>query len=276
MKNLTLADVEDYHARFLTARGAKLVVVGDITQADLTGRLGFLAKLPGRDVKLPPVPAAPAISKTRLYIVDVPKAAQTEFRVGYVTGLTYDATGEFYRAGLMNYILGGAFNSRLNLNLREDKAWTYGARSGFTGSKYSGTFTFSSGIRADATGGALTEILKELNAYAQQGITAEELAFTQSALGQRDALLYETPLQKAGFIRRIMDYNLPADYTDTQNKILATMQKSEIDRVAAKRIKTDAVNLLLVGDKSKILPAVQHFGFEIIELTPEGTPVVPQ
>ena len=276
VKNLTLADVEDYHARFLTARGAKLVVVGDITQADLTGRLGFLAKLPGRDVKLPPVPAAPAISKTRLYIVDVPKAAQTEFRVGYVTGLTYDATGEFYRAGLMNYILGGAFNSRLNLNLREDKAWTYGARSGFTGSKYSGSFTFSSGIRVDATGGALTEILKELNAYAQQGITAEELAFTQSALGQRDALLYETPLQKAGFIRRIMDYNLPADYTDTQNKILATMQKSEIDRVAAKRIKTDAVNLLLVGDKSKILPAVQHFGFEIIELTPEGTPVVPQ
>jgi zinc protease len=275
VQSLTLADVEDYHARFLTARGAKLVVVGDITQADIVGRLGFLGKLPARDVKLPAVPAAPAVAKTRLYIVDVPKAAQTEFRVGYVTGLTYDATGEFYRAGLMNYILGGAFNSRLNLNLREDKAWTYGARSGFTGSKYPGTFTFSSGIRADATGGALTEVLKELNAYAQKGITAEELAFTQSALGQRDALLYETPLQKAGFIRRIMDYDLAGDFVDAQNKILATMQKSEIDRVAAKWIKTDAVNILLVGDKSKILPAVQHFGFDIVELTPDGTPVVP-
>lgn len=276
VKNLTLADVEDYHARFLTARGAKLVVVGDITREEIVGRLGFLAKLPARDVKLPAVPAAPAVAKTRLYVVDVPKAAQTEFRVGYVTGLTYDATGDFYRAGLMNYILGGAFNSRLNLNLREDKAWTYGARSGFTASKYSGSFTFSSGIRVDATGGALTEVLKELNAYAQKGITAEELAFTQSALGQRDALLYETPLQKAGFIRRIMDYDLPGDFVDTQNKILATIEKSEIDRVAAKWIKTDAVNILLVGDKAKILPAIAHFGYEIIELTPDGTPLVPR
>ena len=276
VKNLTLADVEAYHARFLTARGAKLVVVGDITREEIVGRLGFLAKLPARDVQLPAVPAAPALAKTRLYIVDVPKAAQTEFRVGYVTGLTYDATGDYYRAGLMNYILGGAFNSRLNLNLREDKAWTYGARSGFTGSKYSGSFTFSSGIRVDATGGALTEVLQELNAYAQKGITAEELAFTQSALGQRDALLYETPLQKAGFIRRIMDYNLPGDFVDAQNKILATMQKSEIDRVAAKWIKTDALNILLVGDKSKILPAIAHFGYEVIELTADGQPVVPR
>jgi zinc protease len=276
VRALTLADVEDYHARFVTARGAKLVVVGDITQADITGRLGFLAKLPARDVKLPAVPAAPAVAKTRVYVVDVPKAAQTEFRVGYVTGLKYDVTGEFYRAGLMNYILGGAFNSRLNMNLREDKAWTYGARSGFTASKYSGNFTFSSGIRADATGGALTEILQELNAYAKSGITTDELTFTQSALGQRDALLYETPLQKAGFIRRIMDYDLPGDFVDTQNKILATMPKSEIDRLAAKWIKTDAVNILLVGDKTKILPAIAHFGYEVTELTPDGTPVVPQ
>jgi zinc protease len=276
VRALTLADIEDYHARFLTARGAKLVVVGDITQADITGRLGFLAKLPAREVKLPAVPAAPAVAKTRVYVVDVPKAAQTEFRVGYVTGLKYDVTGEFYRAGLMNYILGGAFSSRLNLNLREDKAWTYGARSGFTASKYSGSFTFSSGIRADATGGALTEILKELTTYAKSGITADELAFTQSALGQRDALLYETPLQKAGFIRRIMDYDLPADFVDTQNKILATMPKSEIDRLAAKWVKTDAVNILLVGDKTKILPAIAHFGYEVTELTPDGTPVVPQ
>jgi zinc protease len=276
VRALTLADVEDYHARFVTARGAKLVVVGDITQADITGRLGFLAKLPARDAKLPAVPAAPAVAKTRVYVVDVPKAAQTEFRVGYVTGLKYDVTGEFYRAGLMNYILGGAFNSRLNLNLREDKAWTYGARSGFTASKYSGNFTFSSGIRADATGGALTEILQELNAYAKSGITTDELTFTQSALGQRDALLYETPLQKAGFIRRIMDYDLPGDFVDTQNKILATMPKSEIDRLAAKWIKTDAVNILLVGDKTKILPAIAHFGYEVTELTPDGTPVVPQ
>jgi len=273
VKSLTLQDVEGYYARAITARGAKVVVVGDITQQEIVGRLGFLAKLPVRDVKLPAVPAAPAIAKTRIYVVDVPKAAQTEFRVGYMTGLKYDATGDYYRAMLMNYPLGAAFSSRVNLNLREDKAWTYGARTSFTASKYSGTFAFSSGIKADATGGALTEVLKELNQYAQGGITAEELAFTKSALGQRDALLYETPLQKAGFIRRIMDYDLPADFVDTQNKILATIDKAEIDRLAAKWIQTKAIHILLVGDKSKILPAVKDFGFDVVELTPDGAPV---
>ncbi|MCX6955714.1 MAG: pitrilysin family protein [Verrucomicrobia bacterium] len=273
VKNLTLQDIEGYYARAITARGAKVVVVGDITQQEIVGRLGFLAKLPVREVKLPAVPAAPAIAKTRIYVVDVPKAAQTEFRVGYVTGQKYDATGDYYRAMLMNYPLGAAFSSRVNLNLREDKAWTYGARTAFSASKYSGTFAFSSGIKADATGGALTEVLKELNHYAQGGITAEELAFTKSALGQRDALLYETPLQKAGFIRRILDYDLPADFVDTQNKILATIDKAEIDRIAAKWIQTKAINILLVGDKAKILPAVKDFGYDIVELTPDGAPV---
>ena len=75
----------------------------------------------------------------------------------------------------MNYPLGGDFNSRLNLNLREDKGWTYGARSGFSGDEYTGDFTFSSGIRADATDSALVEVMKEFNNYSQNGITDEEL-----------------------------------------------------------------------------------------------------
>ena len=108
------------------------------------------------------MPPAPQVDKTKIYIVDIPRSAQTEFRVGKVTNLKYDATGEFYKAGLANYNLGQAFNSRLNLNLREDKGWTYGARSGFAGDKYAGTFTFSSGIRADATDSALSEVIREI------------------------------------------------------------------------------------------------------------------
>src|SRR5260221_13722863 len=98
---------------------------------------------------MPPVPSNMSpVTKTKIYLVDVPRAAQTEFRVGYSTGLKYDATGEYYKAGLMNFTLGGDFSSRLNLNLREDKGWTYGASSRFAGDKYSGEFEFSSGIKA--------------------------------------------------------------------------------------------------------------------------------
>jgi zinc protease len=270
VKNLTLKDVEDYYANNMTSKNARLVVVGDVTEKEILGKLDFLKKLPTKEIKLPSIPATPAVDKTRVYLVDVPKAAQTEFRVGSVTGLKYDATGEFYRASLANYALGGAFNSRINLNLREDKGWTYGARSGFSGDQYSGTFTFSSGIRANATDSALVEVMKELNDYSKKGITDDEIKFMKSALGQRDALLYETGFQKAGFIGRILEYDLPANYVDTQNKILANMTKKEIDQVASKWIKPGTSNILLVGDKVKILPGLEKLGYEIIELDVNG------
>ena len=125
----------------------------------ILSKLTFLSQLPAKEIILPDLPAGPTIAKSKIYVVDIPHAAQTEFRVGYVTGLKYDATGDYYKATLANYNLGGGFNGRLNIRLREDKGWTYGARSGFTGDKYTGTFYFSSGIRADATDSALAEVL---------------------------------------------------------------------------------------------------------------------
>ncbi len=273
VQGFTLKDVEDFYARFLTRRAARLAVVGDISQKQFVEKVGFLSKLPDREVKLPNLAAAPKVEKTRIYFVDVPKAAQTEFRVGYVTGLKYDATGEYYRANLANYSLGGMFSSRLNLNLREDKAWTYGARSGFDGDKYSGTFAFNAGIRADATAQALGEVLKELGNYASSGPTAEELEFTRSAIGQSDALNYETPIQKAGFIMRMLEYNLPADYVDQQNKILAKIEQQEVKPLAARWFQTNAVNILLVGDKAKVHADLQKSGFEIVELDSNGEKV---
>ncbi len=270
VKNLTLKDVADYYNNNMTSKAAKLVVVGDITEIEILDKLVFLTKLPAREINIPPVPTTPLVDKTRIYLVDVPKAAQTEFRVGGVTGLKYDATGEYYLATLANFPLGGAFNSRLNMNLREDKGWTYGARSGFAGDKYTGTFTFSSGIRANATDSALAEVMKELKNYSKTGITDEELKFMKSALGQRDALLYETPFQKAGFIGRILEYDLPASFVDEQNRILVNLTKATVDKTGTRWIKPENANILLVGDKAKILPGLEKLGYEIIELDVNG------
>ena len=74
--------------------------------------------IPKKKITLPTVAAAPKVDKTKVYLVDIPKSAQSEFRVGYTTGLKYDATGDFYKSTLANWALGGNFNSRLNLNLR--------------------------------------------------------------------------------------------------------------------------------------------------------------
>jgi zinc protease len=269
--NLKLQDIENYYKNYMTSQGVKVVIVGDVKQEEVIPKLAFLDKLPNKKVDMPKVNGlATNIDKTKVYMVDIPKAAQSQFRVGYATGLKYDATGDYYKSRLMNYALGGDFNSRLNLNLREDKGWTYGARSSFTADEYTGDFEFSSGIRADATDSALVEVMKELKNYSENGITEAELGFMKNSLGQRDALLYETGFQKAGFIGRILDYNLPANYVDQQNKLLAKLTKKEIDAVAKKMISPDKMNILLVGDKAKILEGVKKLGYEIIELDADG------
>jgi zinc protease len=270
VNNITLNDVQAYYDSYMTSLDTKVVIVGDIKEPEVLSKLAFLNKLPSKKIVLPKVDGNPSVDKTKVYMVDVPKSAQSEFRVGYATGLKYDATGDYYKTRLMNYALGGDFNSRLNLNLREDKGWTYGARSGFVADNYSGDFSFSSGIRADATDSALVEVMTELKNYSENGITDKELAFMKNSLGQRDALLYETGPQKAGFIRRILDYNLPADYVDQQNKILAKMTKKEIDAMAKKMLHPEKMNILLVGDKAKIMTGVKKLGYEIVELDVDG------
>ncbi|MGQ0738122.1 MAG: M16 family metallopeptidase [Bacteroidota bacterium] len=271
VKNLKLQDIENYYNSNITSKGVKVVIVGDVKQEEVLPQLAFLDKLPNKKMELPKVNGdASTIDKTKVYMVDIPKAAQSQFRVGYATGLKYDATGDYYRSILMNYPLGGDFNSRLNLNLREDKGWTYGARSGFSGDEYTGEFEFSSGIRADATDSALAEVMKELNNFKENGISEAELKFMKNSLGQRDARSYETGIQKANFIRRILDYNLPANYIEQQNKILANLTKKEVDAVAKKMLNPDKMNILLVGDKAKIYDGVKKLGYEVVELDADG------
>ena len=270
LANIQFEDMQAYYDNYIGAADGRVVVVGDVKQQDVLPKLAFLTRLPMKTFSVPAPPAPKPLDKTKVYLVDIPKAAQTEFRVGYVTDLKYDATGEFYRATLTNYALGGGFNGRVNLNLREDKGWTYGARSGFAGDKYTGTFTFSSGIKAGATDSALYEVMKEITDYATTGIKEEEVAFMKSSIGQSDARNYETGLQKAAFIERILEYNLPADFVSKQTAILKGTKKQDIDVLAKKYIDPARMNILLVGDKATILPGLKRLNYEIVELNADG------
>lgn len=270
VNNITLADIQNYYNNYMTSVDAKVVVVGDITEAEAVPQLAFLDKLPKKKIELTKINPTPAVDKTKVYLVDVPKAAQSEFRVGYATGLKYDATGDYYKSNLMNFPLGGGFNSRLNLNLREDKGWTYGARAGFSGDEHSGDFEFSSGIKAGATDSALAEVMKEIRNYVANGPSNEEVAFMKSAIGQADARNYETGFQKAAFISRILNYDLPANFVAQQNKILQSMTPAQLKALAQKQLKPEKMNILLVGDKAKIIEGVKKLGYEVVELDADG------
>ncbi len=271
IRNLSVQDVENYYKKILNSQGVRVVVAGDVKKAEMEKGLTFLNKLPNRKSDLPQVDGkGKTPNQTIIYLVDIPKAAQTQFRVGYVTGIPFDAIGTHYRSRLLNYPLGGDFNSRLNLNLREDKGWTYGARSSFNSDAISGRFEFSAGIKADATDSALSEVMYEITRYRNSGITEAELLFMKKSLGQRDALQYETNMQKAGFIGRMLQYNLPADYTEKQNKIVAGLTKHEVDDLAKRLLNPEKMNILLVGDKEKIYETVKKLGYPVVELDVQG------
>ncbi len=270
VKNITLQDIQNYFNNYMTSNGAKVVVVGDIKQEEVLPKLAFLNKLPNKKIELAKVSSTPTVDKTKVYLVDVPKSAQSEFRIGYATGLKYDATGDYYKAMLANFPLGDLPNGRLFLNLREAKGWTYGAQSGFSGDKYSGDFELSTGIRGNVTDSALAEIMKEVNNYLKDGPTPDELRFMKNAIGQRDALRYETGVQKAQFISRILEYNLPSNFIEMQTKILNDMTADQLKTAANKYVQPDKLNILLVGDKATILEGVKKLGYEVVELDVDG------
>ncbi|MBB6610114.1 insulinase family protein [Pontibacter sp. Tf4] len=272
VSSITLDDVKQFYKANYSPSVSELVIVGDIAEKEIMGKLDFLKKWEKKNVTIPADTKAPAIAKTKIYFVDKPDAAQSEIRIGYVA-MPYDATGNYYKTSLMNFALGGAFNSRINLNLREDKGYTYGARSGFGGSKYAGPFTASAGVRADATAASVIEFMKEINDFRTKGITEAELQFMKNSIGQSDARKYETPGQKAGFLGRILRFDLKKDYVAKQTQILNTITKQEIDALAAKYLPSDKMHIVVVGDKKTVMPELQKLSYEVIELDTDGNPV---
>jgi len=269
---ISLDDVKGFYAAHYSPKIASITAVSDLGEGAMKKALSPFESWEGGDVATVEIKPFPELSAGTLYFIDKPEAPQSEIRIGK-RALPYDATGEYYTARIMNFPLGGAFNSRINLNLREDKGYTYGARAGFYGDKDKGVFRSSAGVRADATTASIQEFLKELTTYNASGITAEELSFTQAALGQSDARNYETPRQKLGFLNRMQSYDLAPSFVDKQAEILKGLTKAEIDALAKKHVNPENMIIVVMGDKATQLPELKTLGMPIVELDSEGDPI---
>ena len=271
--SLTVDDVRAFYAAHYSPKVASIVAVSDLDGDQLLSKLAVLKPWQGPEVAAAPLKPFPETGGTKIYLVDKPNAVQSEIRIGK-RALNYDATGEYYRAGLANFVLGGAFNSRINLNLREDKGYTYGARSMFVGEKDYGLFTAMAGVRRDTTAASIIEFDKEIRGYAEDGIQADELAFTRNAIGQRDALRYETPRQKLTFLSRIQTYGLADDFVDQQNAILRSIAADELNAIAAKHLTIEDMVIVVVGDRGAIEEDLLALGHEIVHLDAAGNVIV--
>ncbi len=275
VSRITVEDVRAFYESYMSPEITEVVVVGDISEEEALSSLAFLNNWETKNVEMPDLPEPKPGDYTKVYLMDKVGAPQSEIRIGYVSDMTYDATGEYFKTSLMNYSLGGAFNSRINLNLREDKGWTYGARSGFSGNDRGSQFTASAGIKASATDSAVVEFIKEIKGFQENGITDDELNFMRNSIGQRDARRYETPFQKAGFLGNIIRYDLDGSYVDKQAEIIQNITREEINALSKKYLNTDNAYILVVGDGASNRDKLKALGYEVVDVTEKGDIIEP-
>ncbi len=251
LSKIDLDDVKDFYTRHYAPNVTNLTVVANMPYDQIKPKLAFLDKWAKKEVKMPEITEYPEKEGTVIYIVDKPGATQSFVIFGTRT-IPYDYNGDFYKMVIANYSLGGSFNSRINLNLREEKGYTYGAYSFNSGGHYPGFWAIQSSIRVEATDSAVGEMYKEVKKYYESGITPEELATTKKSLNQADALSYETSFEKAGFLNRILSYDLPKNYVNDQNKLLNSVTVEELNAVVKKYLDPDKMIIVIVGDEGDI------------------------
>lgn len=264
LKNITLADVKAFYNKQVKPKDGQAIVVSDLSEKDILKVFDVFKTWQGKGEELDLTLPTPDTKMGVIYLVNKDDAAQSVIRIGK-RSITQDITGEFYKSYLMNFPLGGAFNSRINLNLREDKGYTYGARSYFSADKLAGAYTASAEVRADVTDKSIVEFVKEIKNYAENGITPEELAFMRKAINQKDALKYETPHAKLSFLAQILEHDLTPDFVKQRTKIVESITAEEINVLAKKHLNLKEMLMVVVGNASVLKPQLEALGYEVIE-----------
>ena len=273
VQKITRDDLVKFHGVWFRPNNVTLVVAGDTTLAEITPRLekAFAGWKPGQmpaknvaAVQLPPKPV--------VYIVDKPNASQSVILAGNVA--TLPNTPQEIATQAMNDDIGGTFSSRLNMNLREDKHWAYGAGSFLWGARGQRPYLVFAPVQTDKTKESMAEVNKELQGIlTDRPVTAEELARIQtnetlSLPGSR-----ETLDAVGNSITNLVQFRWPDDYYDTMAGHIRALKISDLDAAAKQVIYPDHLVWVVVGDRAKIEPGIRELRFgEIRFIDADGNP----
>ena len=272
VRGLTREDVLRYYAEHYVPGDATLLVVGDTTMADilpvLERELGPWKG--GRERE--PLPATEVPSRpARVFLIDRPGAPQSEIRIG--RSALRRNTPEYFPAIVMNRILGGQFSSRINMNLREKRGYTYGAHSSYLFLKQPGPFMVSGAFTGAKTAEAAEQLFLEIGAMYREGVSTRELESSRKGIAGGFALSFETPSQIAGVLQSIVLYGLPEDYLESFPGNLASVTADDVRRVARLTIDPEAMSLLVVADAAETAGGLGSLGRgDVVMLDAEGSP----
>jgi len=271
---MTPADMRSFHATWFKPNNATLVVVGDITLAEITPKLERLfSEWKSGDVPKKNIAPVAQREKSSVFIIDRPGSIQSVIYVGNLA--PPKANPNELAIELMNKLLGGDFTSRINMNLREDKHWTYGARSSLAGARGQRPFTTMAPVQSDKTKEAMQELNNELHGIvAEKPVTAAE--FMRVVKNQTLKLpgTWETQGSVAASLAEIVGFGLPDDYCQTYADKIRALTRDDLAAAAKAVVQPDHLVWVVVGDRSKIEAGVRELNFgEVRFLDADGLPV---
>ncbi|MEO8678951.1 MAG: pitrilysin family protein [Vicinamibacterales bacterium] len=254
---MTADDVRALHAALLVPAGSTLIVVGDRPEEELLDTVektfagwqaGPATMTIDRAAALVPPPAMPV---ARLAVVSRPGAAQSELRIGHACAAR--STPDYHALLTLNNVLGGAFVSRLNLNLREAKGYTYGVRTGFELRRGIGPFVMQTSVATSATADAVRESLKELGDIAgARPVTPDELSMAKDSVSKGYPRGFETASQVARSIAQLALHGLPDSYFEDFIPQLTAITAADVTRAAQKYLDLGRMTTVVVGDLDTI------------------------
>ncbi|MCX6278465.1 MAG: pitrilysin family protein [Bacteroidetes bacterium] len=262
--SITIEDLKTYYARNFSPSVSSFLISGSVDKEKVIASLKQLSnEWKSKEVKFPNYALPAPLQSSKIYFVDVPGAKQSVINIGCLGMARMDK--DYFPATIMNYKLGGSFNGNVNLVLREEKGFTYGARTGFSGSYIPGTFTASASVRSSATLES-AEIFKDLMSRYNSEIKLEDLDFTKNSLIKGYARQFETLGAKIGMLSEISMYGLPVDYIRGEQNIIQSMTLDQLKSLAKKYIDPNRMYYVIAGDaKTQLLP-LEKLGFGKAEL----------
>jgi len=260
VESINLEDVKSFYNKFISPSVSKLLVVGDISKENVTQSLAKLNQnWEAKEVTIPEYKTPDAPEKPTVYFYDIPNAKQSVLLFGAPALAATDE--DYYPASVMNYILGGGgFASRLTQELREGKGYTYGIRSGFSGTNAKGAFTISSGVRSNVTLESAQLVKKILEEYPTT-FSDKDLETTKSFLIKSNARAFETSRAKLNMLTNISDYGMSPDYVKDREKIVNNMTKERITELANKYVNPEKMIWLVVGDAETQFDRMKELGY---------------
>ena len=258
VESFTIDDAQRFYQANYAPNVSHVAIVGDISREDAIELFRPLErKWASKDVTFPAYASPRVANEAVVYFVDVPDAKQSQLRIGHLALAADDP--DYFAASVMSYKLGGSFNGRVNMILREEKGYTYGARAGFSGSSYPGTFAATSSVRSNVTLESAQIFKDEIEKY-REGVSAEDLAFTQSALIQSNARRFETLGALRNMLNQVGTHDLPFDYVEEEERVVRDMTLERHRELAEMLIRPENMIFLVVGDAKTQAAGLRELG----------------